>query len=117
MLCSPGGRSLRVRGLGLTARMMLGMLPSFATTCSRETASTLPTMSRMSVGRNFSTCAHTPAAAALRRVTELSQLRKTDVTTALNLKLACQDVDGTLYGPLGSAHVRNSQSGRIAHAR
>ena len=32
------------------------MLPSLATTCSRETASTLPTMSRMSVGRNFSTC-------------------------------------------------------------
>ena len=32
------------------------MLPSLATTCSRETASTLPTTSRMSVGRNFSTC-------------------------------------------------------------
>ena len=39
-----------------TAKIIFGMLPSFATTCRRATASTLPTMSRMSVGRYFSTC-------------------------------------------------------------
>ena len=46
----------RHRQQQLTASMMFGMLPSLATTCSRETASTFPTMSQMSVGRYFSTC-------------------------------------------------------------
>jgi hypothetical protein len=32
------------------------MLPSSAITCSRDTASELPTMSRILVGRYFSTC-------------------------------------------------------------
>lgn len=40
----------------LTAKMMLGMLPSSAMTCSLDTASVLPTMSLMRVGRYFSTC-------------------------------------------------------------
>lgn len=45
------------RGKGArTARIMLGMLPSSAMTCSRATASTLPTMSVTTCGRYFSTC-------------------------------------------------------------
>jgi hypothetical protein len=40
--------------------MMLGMLPSCATTCRRATASTLPTMSFMRAGRYFSTCTRQP---------------------------------------------------------
>lgn len=39
-----------------TDRMTLGMLPSSAMTCRRETASTLPTTSFTSFGRYFSTC-------------------------------------------------------------
>ncbi len=49
---------------GRTARMMLGMLPSSAMTCRRDTASTLPTMSLMRVGRYFSTWAAVKGRAA-----------------------------------------------------
>ena len=51
----PQRHCCRRRRRRLTARMMLGMLPSSAMTCRRDTASTLPTMSLMRVGRYFST--------------------------------------------------------------
>ena len=47
-----------LQAVGCTERMKCGMLPSSEMICRRETASVLPTMSLMRVGRYFSTYIH-----------------------------------------------------------
>ena len=53
------GRVVKTMGLEemrLTAKIILGMLPSSAMTCSLDTASVFPTISLILVGLYFSTC-------------------------------------------------------------